>query len=309
MTRPKDSSTLTSVVDKREAGERLDLFMVHAVSALSRKRAKKLIDARLVSVNGRIEPMASRTMKSGDRVEIRIPALGADMGAPPELSVLYEDDFMVAVDKGPGLVSGPTRDPNRVHAQKVAEALTGRKLTLLHRLDRDTSGILLLASDTSVAKALLASFKKREIEKTYLAIVTGKTPRNFSDVCHLKETKTGRAIVVKSGGMRSETDFSTLKTMNGCSLVVAAPHTGRMHQIRVQLTRLGFPILGDSLYGGAAKIVLEGKSKNLEITRQLLHAWKISFFHPGLEKEMKLECPLPEDFGKALKTLFGPVKI
>jgi 23S rRNA pseudouridine1911/1915/1917 synthase len=317
------------VAARSDAGTRLDLFMVAAARDMSRKKAKKLIDTRRVSVNGRIEGMASRALKGGERIEVRLP--DEQKVETPKVTVFHEEPAFIAVAKSPGIPSGPTIDPKRLHAQKVAENTLGERLTLLHRIDRDTSGLLLMARDKGFAEALLTAFRTREVEKRYLAIVSGRTPPKFDDVCHLKEVQGGKVAVVKSGGMKAETSFETLAFAGGASLVLAKPRTGRMHQLRAQLSRKGFPILGDSLYGGSASVSLDdggggggGGGKNrprvrgrakakpvktstqkVTVDRQMLHAWKIAFTHPETGERMELCCPPPEDFVQAVKAIFA----
>lgn len=292
----------SSTVERKGAGERLDLWLTAAFPDLSRKRAKKLIDAGSVSVNGRIEKMASRLVAAGERIEFaeedKAPA-----EKPPKLKALYMDDWLVALDKPPGLVSGPTKDQSRPYAEKLAKTAFGNELTLLHRLDRDTSGVLLFGRTRAANAALLEAFKKREIEKRYLALCAGRTQAQFSDVCHLKEVEGSRVVVAHSGGVRAETDFTTIATAHGWSLVEARPKTGRMHQIRAQLARLGHPIAGDGVYGGAAAVV-RGCEEFL-VGRQLLHARHLAFTHPGTGVRIEIGSPVPEDFKSAVEFLFG----
>lgn len=300
----KKSGVLGATVEGVGVGLRLDLYLVGAFADMSRKRAKKLIDGRCVSVDGRIEYLANRVLAKGQRVEVRPPPEESTPVAPViNLKVLYRDWPVVAIDKPPGLVSGQTKDDKRPHAEKLARSQHGGSLRLLHRLDRDTSGVLLLASDEAGAKALLADFKNREISKSYLAIAAGSCPESFSDVCHLKEASNSSVVVVKAGGMRAETHFTTLARAPGYSLVRAKPVTGRMHQIRVQLARLGHPIIGDAIYGGAAAV--ESGSKSLAVPRQMLHAQAIGFNHPSSGVFTQVVSPLPEDFLKQLIFIFG----
>ena len=196
--------------------------------------------------------------------------------------MIYRDETILAVNKTAGLPSGPTKDPRRPHAQALVEAAAGERLTLLHRLDRDTTGVLLFARTPEAAERMLAAFRGREVEKVYLALVSGRTQPAFEDVCHLREAPGSRVEVVRSGGMRAETSFRTLAFAEGHSLVEARPRTGRMHQIRVQLARLGHPIVGDALYGGAAAIRVGGRE--VAVPRQMLHALRVGFPHPGREE-------------------------
>lgn len=290
------------VVDRREAGLRLDLFLAANLPALSRKQAKRLIDGRRVAVDGRIEALASRELAAGERVSVVLPAEGRAEAAPA-VSVLYEDDDCLAVAKPPGLPSGPTKDPGRSHAAALAEALAGRSLTLLHRLDRDTSGVLLLAKTSAFAAALTRAFRQRTVEKRYLAIAKGKVPAAFDAVLHLREGSAGRVLVVRSGGVRADTAFRTLVCRGGYSLVEARPRTGRMHQIRVQLAHAGHPIVGDSLYGGDASV--PGAGHAVRVPRQMLHAQTLAFDHPTLGRRLEIQAPLPDDFRTIAEALFG----
>lgn len=289
-------------VDRREAGLRLDLFLVGALEGLSRKQAKRLVDGRCVSVNGRMESMASRVLAGGEKVAVRL-AEGPAAAPPPELALLYQDDDCAAVAKPPGVPSGPTRDASRVHAARLAEGLLGRRLTLLHRLDKDTSGVLLLGKTEAFAAALLTAFRERRVEKEYLALVRGRTPASFEAASHLKEGEGGRMLVVRSGGMRADTGFRTLASAGGYSLVEARPRTGRTHQIRVHLAQAGHPILGDSLYGGDAAVRLGAREE--PVPRQMLHARALRFQHPVLGRDLTVEAPLPDDFRRLAEALFG----
>jgi 23S rRNA pseudouridine1911/1915/1917 synthase len=288
------------VVEGRHAGLRLDLFLAAVFPDLSRKQAKRLIDGRRVAVDGRIEAMASRVLRKGERVSADLET-PAEAPAPPlDLPVLYEDEACLAVLKPPGLPSGPTRDPGRLHAAALAERAAGRQLTLLHRLDKDTSGVLLLGKTPAFGAALLDAFRHRRVEKRYLALVRGRPRESFEVVSHLREGEGDRMLTVRAGGMRAETAFRVLARARDHALVEAAPRTGRTHQIRVHLAQAGCPILGDPLYGGDAA------AEGAPVPRQMLHAWTLAFVHPGTGAELRLEAPVPPDFREVARALFGP---
>jgi len=300
---PQSSGKLCRIrVDKREAGLRLDIFLTTAMPGLSRKKAKKLVDDKLVSVNGRLEHMASRVLKEKELVEA-VVAVEAKKQSIKDISVLYEDDAFLAVDKPPGIPSGPTMDASRLHMEKLASDIKGVKLTLVHRLDKDTSGVLLLAKNKASAMEAAKAFKQRKVGKVYLALAKGATPPSFNSLIHLKEGEAGKMLIVKSGGFRAESSFKTLARSAGYSLVEVTPKTGRTHQIRVQLAVAGHPIIGDSLYGGEARISAGGKTA--EIPRHMLHARSLTLFHPGLEKEIDITAPVPDDFIEAAKAAFS----
>lgn len=281
----------------------MDLFLVQNLPGLSRKQAKRLVDGRRVAVNGRIEPMASRELAAGERVSVSLPEKETAGGAA--VTALYEDGDCLAVAKPPGLPSGPTKDPSRLHAAALAERLAGRPLTLLHRLDRDTSGVLLLAKTSIFAAALTRAFRERTVEKRYLALARGRVPGSFESALHLKEGEAGRVLVVRSGGVRADTAFRTLAHRGGYSLVEARPRTGRMHQIRVQLAHAGHPIVGDALYGGDAAVAVGSGEE--PVHRQMLHAWTLTFDHPSLGQRLQIEAPVPDDFRTLAEALFGRV--
>lgn len=289
-----------ATVEGRYAGLRLDLFLAAVFPDLSRKQAKRLIDGRRVSVDGRIEAMASRVLRRGERVSVVLEASPEAPTTPPDLPVLYEDEECLAVLKPPGLPSGPTRDPGRRHAAALAERVAGRKLTLLHRLDKDTSGVLLLGKTSAFSAALLDAFRHRRVEKRYLALVRGRPQDRFEVVSHLREGEGDRMLTVRAGGMRAETAFRVRARAGEYALVEAAPRTGRTHQIRVHLAQAGCPILGDPLYGGDAA------ARGAPVPRQMLHARTLAFVHPRTGVELRLEAPVPADFQEVARAVFGP---
>lgn len=295
----KGAGRRTLRVDPREAGTRLDLFLVGAVEGLSRKRAKRWIDARRVWVDGRIEAMASRVLRGGERVEVEPEPPAPSRGEPPPIPVILENGVLLAVAKPPGIPSGPTRDPGRPHVQGILEAARGEPLVLVHRLDKDTTGVLLLARTPEAGAALVRAFRERRVEKTYLALVRGRPPRAFEVVSHLREGE-GRVHTVRSGGMRSQTRFETVASSGGFALVRARPRTGRMHQIRVHLAREGFPILGDPVYGGAAEVA------GRPVPRQMLHALVLEVPHPAGGGQVRIVAPVPGDFRETAARALGP---
>ncbi len=286
-------------VDRREAGLRLDRFLVAAVPGLSRKRAKRLVDGRRVSVDGRIEAMASRVLRGGERVRVELEPASTAQEPLPEIPVLWQDGAVVAVSKPPGLPSGPTRDPGRAHAERVVSDRLGEALTLVHRLDRDTTGVLLLARTPAAAQTLAAAFRRREVEKVYLAVVRGTPPDGWEVVSHLREGEGGRMHTVRSGGMRAQTRFRTVARGNGHALVEARPRTGRTHQIRVHLARAGCPIVGDALYGGAPG------AGGRPVPRHLLHDRTLVFPHPATGEAVWGDPPVPGDFWAAPRAALG----
>ncbi len=284
-------------VSAREAGLRLDRFLVGALPGMSRKKAKRLIDRRRVWVDGRIEAMASRVVRAGQTVEVAL-APDPEPAPPPVIPVICDDGYLVAVNKPAGIPSGPTRDPRRPHVQSVLEEQLGKPLILVHRLDKDTTGVLVLAADRDAGRSLASAFRHRKVLKTYLALVRGHPPHGFRVVSHLREGQ-GRVHAVRSGGMRAETRFETLAAARGFAVVRALPRTGRMHQIRAQLAGEGFPVVGDPVYGGEARV------GGRPVSRQMLHALSLEFAHPVSGRPVRLLAPLPADFREAVSAALG----
>jgi 23S rRNA pseudouridine1911/1915/1917 synthase len=165
---------------------------------------------------------------------------------------------------------------------------------LLHRLDADTTGLLLFALTREANLSLSRQFSAHQIKKTYLALVSGSPPEHFMVSNHLKAGVRGRTMAVASGGLAAQTDFSTLASHDGVALVAAQPRTGRTHQIRAHLAGCGYPLLGDPLYGGQTSLQLA--SGRVAVPRHLLHAHSLLLMHPQSQQEQVLAAPLPEDF-------------
>lgn len=205
------------------------------------------------------------------------------------LTVLFEDDSLLAIDKPSGLITHATVDKNRENLYDLLRERYNTELYLHHRLDKETSGIVLLSKDPSINQRLTTIFKEHLITKIYYAVTRAvDLSEEFTVTNFLKEVVTKRTShvqSVKSGGKKAITQFKKLATINNLSLYEAMPKTGRMHQIRVHLAEAGLPIIGDTLYGGDANDV-----------GMLLHAKRLNFFHPKTNQEIIIESKLPERF-------------
>lgn len=213
--------------------------------------------------------------------------------------LLYEDPDLLVVDKPPGLVAHATVDPARDHlVAAVSRFLTARDgeaghLALQHRLDKDTSGAVLFSRNPEHDAALGAAFAERRVEKVYWAVVRPRPGESFpSGITELDgylapdKGPGGRTLVVRSGGKPARTRVRLLRESDGRLLVEACPRTGRTHQIRVHLADLGYPILGDDLYGGVAP----------DTKRLLLHALRLEFDHPAQDRRVRVMAPPPRAF-------------
>ena len=279
------------LANKKMDGMRLDIAFVQAGLGLSRRKIRSAIDVGGVYVNGRRVRIASRTIKSGDQLQLNFDLKRHDQMQKQSFSltdqdIIFEDANAIAINKPPGLPSQATRDQAIQHVVPCLQEYlkkSGRsveELILVHRLDKETSGILLLAKNKHAATWMTTQFRDRQVQKTYHAIVHGIPKQNdFTQENHLSSIhrKLGVVRVVRVGGKYAKTSFKVLATnqkMN-LSLVECYPETGRSHQIRVHLEHAGFPILGDKKYGVKHQLMKSGLQDQIE--HHLLHAYKTEF--------------------------------
>lgn len=309
---PREAHTLE--VPAAAKGERLDAYLAQALPSLSRSRLKSLIEEGLVLLGGRPAKASSR-LKGGEAVTVDVPPqrpLQARAQKLP-LSVLYEDDELLVLDKAAGMVVHPAAgnwEGTLVNAllHRVAQlAGVGDRARpgLVHRLDKDTSGCLVVAKTEPALRALQAAFKEHQVEKIYLALVHG-SPGAQGTI----RTLFGRHPVHRKRftgkvreGKPAVTHYRVLEKFEGAALVEITLETGRTHQIRVHLSEAGHPLLGDKLYGGHRKAPPNVASAAKALGRQALHAARLAFPHPRTGQRVTFEAPLPEDFLSALRTL------
>ncbi len=285
------------------AHERLDVYLA-AVTGQPRSQAARLVRSGLVSVNGR-PGRASYLMQTGDQVEVRPePASAAGALVAPELTVVYEDDDLLVVDKPAGITVHPGAGRATLPAATVADFARARTTDtedpqrpgIVHRLDRDTSGLLVIAKNPAAKAYLQAAFKGRRVHKTYQLLVVGHTPHEAA-VINLPLGRNPahplRSAVV-ADGRDASTSYRTSRRYRGYSLLEARPLTGRTHQLRVHFAALGHPVAGDTTYGPPRR--------PLGLRRQFLHAAALEFTAPS-GRQLKLACPLPADLRQALRRL------
>jgi len=289
------------LVDARAAGDRLDRYLAGMLPHLSRSRLQTLIKQGHVTLAGK-PAKPSDTVRNGALVAITEPPAEPTLLEPEEipLDVLYEDADLLVINKPPGLVIHPAAGHARhtlVHALLAhcgtLSAIGGKQRPgIVHRLDKDTSGCLVVAKNDFAHTHLSRQFAGRTVTKIYLALVSGFFAGARSGAI---ENSIGRhpvhrkkMAVLDRGGRTANTGWHVLQELSGVgTLVQCTLHTGRTHQIRVHLKHLGHPLLGDALYAGR----LAGKYE-----RQMLHAWQLGFTHPRTGKELHFCSPLPEDF-------------
>lgn len=246
---------------------------------ISRKQAKRLLDSRAVFVNRRRVWMARHPLEAGDVVEA--PGRPAAAPRPDRLRILWQDDEALAVDKPAGLLSTGTDS-----AEERLTRQLGQPVLAVHRIDRDTSGCLLLARNPAVRDRFVALFEARSIHKTYRALAMGAIPWR---------TETVRAAV---DGQEAVTHFRVLSAGRRASYVEARPETGRTHQVRLHLRALGHPLLGDRVY-----VTREIDDEGLRaVPRQMLHAWRLAW-KDAAGARRAVEAPLPADFRDWLREL------
>jgi 23S rRNA pseudouridine955/2504/2580 synthase len=302
----------TVQADDAVAGQRLDNFLTRVLKGVPKSHVYRMVRTGEVRVNSRRVEVTYRIC-SGDRIRIppvRVAAPAAPRRAPapaPLLAhkVLFEDDLVLAIDKPAGMaVHGGSGVSRGVIEQLRLERPNVRFLELVHRLDRETSGVLLLAKKRSALTHLHAQLREGRVDKQYLALVKGewRRPRQTVSLPLTKYlTDAGeRRVSVDGQGMQAQTTFSLEQGFQGYSLLRAELHTGRTHQIRVHLAHLGFPIVGDDKYGDFALNKTLGKAG---LKRMFLHAAEVGFLHPGLGARVQIAAPLPVDLGALLEAL------
>ncbi|MCF7884884.1 MAG: RluA family pseudouridine synthase [Candidatus Marinimicrobia bacterium] len=312
----KIATKKTFVVNSVEKEEkRLDKYLAEEIEALSRSKIKRLIESQNVTVNGTNSKPAYR-LRQSDQIVVKIPE-PEPVDIRPEkipLDILYEDEDYIAVNKQAGLVVHPGaghRTGTLVHGLKYytdeLSTLGGDKRPgLVHRLDKDTTGVLLVAKNDEAHWKLSRLFAERQVDKEYRTFLWG-VPKNETGTI---EKKIGRSrrnrenFVVTRLGKYAKTHYEVLRNYNFFSLLKVRLVTGRTHQIRVHMKSIGHPVIGDTKYGSDERFVKGLNNRNCDlgqkvlaaISRQLLHAYKIEFEHP-LKKEMvSITAPLPDDF-------------
>ncbi len=282
-------------VGRAHAGTRLDQFIA-AAGGISRGEARRAIEAGGVFLEGRRCKVASRTVRDGQSVVVHLSEAGRAPGrvAPLERSrILFADEHLVAVDKPAHVASQPTLTTDRGVLPDLVAALVGGAVTVVHRLDRETSGTCVLARTRAAAAALAEAFRSGTPEKTYLAL-TARAPAppdgRVDAPLGPDPARPGRRCV-SAAGEAAATAYRTLASgPSGAALVEARPETGRTHQIRVHLAHLGAPLLGDARYGGPRRV------GEVSVPRVLLHARRLELPHPATGARLVLEAPVPEDF-------------
>jgi 23S rRNA pseudouridine1911/1915/1917 synthase len=298
------------VVTAPDARLRLDQFLARELPDVSRMRIQALIRRGAVLLNGNA-PRPREIVKRGDHITVAHVPEKCDalpIAAPATtvpLAIIHEDDDIIVLNKaagvsvhpGAGQSSGTLLDGLLAHSASLSAVGGAMRRGIVHRLDKETSGCLVVAKNDAAHLKLAGQFAARSVDKIYLALVSGKLRRNAgtidAPIARHRVHRTKMAVA-REGGRAARTDFRVVRSSAEASLLECRLHSGRTHQIRVHLQHLGHPILGDKIYGGR-------RAGNFP--RQMLHAWKLAFDHPRSGGRVHFVAPLPQDFDEAIRAV------
>ncbi len=314
------------IVDEEESGERLDSWLAARIPELSRSRIQKALKDGEVLIGGLPVGKPSRRLRGGESVELRfsppkpVEVLAEDI----PLDIIYEDSGLLVVNKAAGMVVHPAPGNETgtmvnallAHCDDLSGIGGFLRPGIVHRLDAQTTGLLVVAKSDEVHIALSRQLMERAVTRIYKALVWGTMPEGEGEIdAPIGRSKSDRKkmAVIREGGRDAVTYYSVIDTFPPLQYIRLKLGTGRTHQIRVHLTHIGHPVLGDPEYGGRKfrkgnlpKEEIDRGAKALSlIGRQALHAGELLFFHPLLKKEMTFEAPLPDDFRVVLETCTG----
>ncbi len=294
--------TLDLVVAEEDSGTRLDVVLGRLPQVGSRSKAASLIASGAVRVNG--ESVAkSRLLAGGESLRVAVPVEPAgDFAGQATVPIVYEDEWLLVVDKPAGMAVHPSRGHS---TGTLVQALSGHGLAggeefrpgVVHRLDKDTSGLLVVAKSAEAHRRLVAMMRKRAVDRRYLALVHG----GFAADAGTIEAPVGRDPVRRTsmaiGGLAAReatTHFTVLERLDDLTLIEARLETGRTHQIRVHFAAIGHPVVGDPVYT---------RRDTLTVGRQFLHSYQLAFSHPFTGVDLRFDAPLPEDLDRVLRRL------
>jgi 23S rRNA pseudouridine1911/1915/1917 synthase len=317
-------------VEARAHGWRVDHYLSRIFPNFSRALFQKAIDQQSILVNG-IPVKTSRRLRVNDRISVQLPE-PPDRTLPPEdipLNIVHEDDAIIVLNKPAGLIVHPGKGNYRgtlagalqFHFDRLSDIAGQLRPGIVHRLDRDTSGILVIAKDNQVHHRLSGQFERREVTKEYFALARGVVELDRDEIStyiRVNPKKREKMIVSEPiGNARpAVTQYEVARRFDGFTAVRLFPKTGRTHQLRVHMQYLGHPIVADRLYGGGSSLSVpdlsESQTARAEvdspveaplINRQALHAYRLAFHHPQSGKPVEFEAPLPDDILRTFEAL------
>ena len=321
---PEGPRALDLTVKRKVEGTRLDQYLVLMFPDFSRSIIQKVIEAGGVSVNG-APAKASYKIRYGDQVHIQLPEPTHPLPVPEDipLCILYEDEFLAVINKPHDMVVHPAKghwsgtlvNALQFHFAQLSQVNGEYRPGIVHRLDRDTSGVILVAKEEATHRDLSLQFEQRKVFKEYTALTAGVLDRD-SDyierrIGHHKHDRIKMAVTDdEDEGKEACSFYEVVERFRGYTLVRISPRTGRTHQIRVHLASVGCPVLADKTYSGRDCIRLsdlvpevDPAADELLLTRQALHASRIRFLHPRRRQVIEAEALLPEDFERTLAAL------
>lgn len=295
------------IVNENDKGKRLDIYIAENFNELSRTMIKKLIESNNILVNDKSEKVSYK-VQANDNISIDIPEAKETKLKAQEipLDIIYEDSDIIVINKPKGMVVHPANgnpDGTLVNAilSICKNSLSGiggeLRPGIVHRLDKDTSGLIIVAKNDKAHINMSEQIKERNVKKTYIALVRGNVPEEKATINMPigRSTKDRKKMAVTKNGKQAITHFKVLKRYSKYTLLEIKIETGRTHQIRVHMAEIGYPVVGDAVYSnGKNEFGIEG---------QMLHAYKLEFMHPITNKHMELTAPLPQYFEEILKKL------
>ena len=311
-------------VQKAHHGTRLDRFLIGATEEMSRTHLQRLIRDGDVTVNDRLTKQPSYQLRTGDRVCLTLPPPRPLNTAAPEnipLDILHEDSHLIVLNKPAGMLVHPA---NRVNSGTLVNALLSHCTDLsgiggverpgiVHRLDKDTSGVLVVAKTDIVHRGLSAQFEAHRITRQYIAIACG-VPSDATGTIDARIARSRRdrrrMTTVKTGGRHAITHYEVLERYPQFASVQLTLETGRLHQIRVHLQHIGHPVVSDAVYGGEQRALNDAGTAALkqalaQLKRQALHARHLGFTHPVTGEDVSFSTPIPEDMQRVIDALKG----
>ena len=313
-----NSKTRKLTLKAKEDWQRIDLFLAEHLESHSRSQVEKLVRSGAVSLNRTVVQRKNLRIEQGDIIEVSLPdevqpeALVRELSQPAELVKLYEDEHLLIIDKPTGISVHPGAGERRTTVLDIFRSLYPQidsipdtdRPGIVHRLDKETSGVLVLAKDETTMKRMQKKFKRREVRKTYLAFAKGhlRYMNGTIDVPIARNPKNRKKYMAVpyeyyENAREAVTDFSLIRAFDDFSFIKLNPHTGRTHQLRVHLSHFGNPILGDPVYGKGARF-----------KRLALHAHQIEFAHPWTEQILVARSPLPSVFRQHMKAILMAAK-
>ena len=314
-----DSKYLEIVVPEYKKKERLDIFLFSELPKISRNRIQKLIKEGYIKVNGN-EVKANHIVRCDEKIKIIIPKTPTSDIIPENipLNIVFEDDFLLVVNKRAGMVvhpafghsSGTLVNALMAYCGSLSKSEDPFRPGIVHRLDKDTSGLLVIAKNEYILQQLANQFCEKTAERCYVAVVWGKLKERSGTISTNlgRSQRDRRKMTVLRNGKRAVTHYKVIEEFSIASMVNLRLETGRTHQIRVQLAHIGYPVFGDPTYGGRGRMIggLSQRDTSLavdllnRIQRQALHAKTLGFTHPVTEEKLIFDSELPEDMDELI---------